>query len=323
VATFVNVDVETRHTPLDLSIAALASGQYGVVSLAQLVQLGVSASGVRERVRRGGLHRLYRGVYAVGHCVVPRHGRWLAAVLACGPGAVLSHRDAAALLGLRPSDRRLIDVTTPRAGGRAIDGIDAHRSRLTSADRTTVDGIPCTSVARTLLDLASTDAPQAQVDKAVDRAVTLNSFDLTAVNDVLARSNGRRGAPRLRRAVRNYEPTAAREGIEQRLLRWIKAADLPLPHVNQWIGDKEVDFIWPEHGVVVETDGYADHGGPNARRNDNQRDRELQLDGWRVIRFTWDDGRETVVRTLKAFLTSAGSSGRRRPRVASGARPWR
>ena len=181
---------------------------------------------------------------------------------------------------------------------------------------TEADGIPCTSVARTLLDLASTNLPQAQIDKAVDRAVTLQLFDLNAIDDALARSNGRRGAPRLQKAIAGYEETAAREGLEERFLKWIKGARLPLPQVNQWIGDKEVDFIWPEHGLIVETDGYADHGGPNARSKDRRRDRELQLDGWRVIRFTWDDDRQVVVRTLEAFLRSAGSSGRRRPRGA-------
>src|SRR5918995_5102756 len=138
-----------------VALAQLAERQHGVVALPQLRELGLAPSAVRSRVTRGRLHRVHRGVYSVGHPVLSVRGRWMAAVLACGPGAALSHRSAAALWGIRPSARTAIDVTVPRhLRGRAH--IDVHHANTVAAgDLTTVDRIPCTTVARTLLDLAA------------------------------------------------------------------------------------------------------------------------------------------------------------------------
>src|SRR4051794_18289572 len=146
----------TDHTPRDAAIAALANRQHGVIALYQLVPLGLTKSAVAERVRRGRLHPVHRGVYAVGHALLTLKARWMAAVLACGEGAVLSHRSAAELLGLlKGSVWRAADVTTPTRAGRKRAGIDVHAGQ-TATDATTVDGIPCTAVPRTLLDLAET-----------------------------------------------------------------------------------------------------------------------------------------------------------------------
>jgi predicted transcriptional regulator of viral defense system len=136
-------------------IAEIAASQHGVISLTQLRELGLSARAVQNRVAIGKLHRIHRGVYAVGHPVLSKEGRWMAAVLACGPDALLSHRSAAALWGIRPTARSRIDVTLGRPTGRAVPGIDIHRTRtLRAQDATKVTNIPCTTVARTLLDLA-------------------------------------------------------------------------------------------------------------------------------------------------------------------------
>lgn len=136
--------------------------------------------------------------------------------------------------------------------------------------------------------------------------MTLGVFDLTAIHDVLARSNGRRGTKRLRAAIAGYREPLTRRELERLFLELVRKAGLPMPLVNQWLSDKEVDFVWPEQRLIVEeTDGYRVHGGHNAFRNDRRRDRDLQRDGWRVIRFTWadvTDDPDEVVRTLEAFL---------------------
>jgi predicted transcriptional regulator of viral defense system len=137
--------------PVDAEIAALAARQHGVLALRQLQEIGLSASGVRKRAERGNLHRIHRGVYAVGYSKLTGYGHWMAAVLACGPKAVLSHRSAAGLWGLRPDNRRKSDISLPSPSARARKGIEVHRSvTLAAEDLTTVDGIPCTSVARTI-----------------------------------------------------------------------------------------------------------------------------------------------------------------------------
>jgi predicted transcriptional regulator of viral defense system len=191
--------METENAPPGL--AELARRQWGVITRAQLVELGMGTRGISDWVRTGRLHRLYRGVYAVGHDRLRLEGRWLAAVLACGPGAVLSHRDAAALWELRQSNSALIDVTVPSRNGRIRrPGIRVHRSGRLRAEEVTVrHGIPVTTVARTLLDLADVLGEQA-LRRAVTEAEYTNRFDLTAVNAAVQNNPGRRGA-RLMRAV--------------------------------------------------------------------------------------------------------------------------
>lgn len=176
------------------ALGRLAERQWGVVTRAQLADLGLRDRGFAEWVRSGRLRRLYRGVYAVGHDRLRLEGRWLAAVMACGPGAALSHRDVAALWELRQSHSALIDVTVPSQNGRRRSGIRIHRSsRLRPEEVTVRHGIPVTMVARTLLDLA--DVLQRQALKSViTEAEYLKRFDLTAINAVVQNNPGRRGA---------------------------------------------------------------------------------------------------------------------------------
>lgn len=294
---------EPQSPPLDRAIAALAARQYGVVALAQLLALGLSAPAVRHRVACGRLHRTYRGVYTVGHPVVGAEGRWLAAVLACGPGAVLSHRSAAALHRLRPTSRAKIDVIVPASGRRPRAGIDLHASMTFEA--ATARGIPCTGVARTLLDLTEViDA--SGLDAAIQRAEILQLFDLRDVDAVLAGANGRRGAPRLRRALARYRPHEAftRSTLERLFFALCSEAELPRPLVNNWIDDQEVDFCWPDRRLVVQTDGRETHDTTFAFEDDRRRDQRLVVAGWRVVRFIWrqvTDEPEDVVRTLRGL----------------------
>jgi very-short-patch-repair endonuclease len=290
----------------------LAAAQHGVVSLGQVVALGVTPRAVRHRLAAGSLHRIHRGVYAVGHPVVGGRGRWMAAVLACGLDAALSHRSAAALRELRPTSRAAIDVTTPRRAGRGLAGIDAHASRtLTAADVGRVDNIRCTSVARTLLDLGDVVSLR-EVERAVDQAEVRGLFDLHAVNDVLARANGRRGASKLIQVLAIYQqPNITKSDVEEVLLEICRSAGLPAPLVNGYVGEYQVDFHWPAYRLIVETDSVTWHGTARRTQADYRRDRVLQLRGWRVLRFSWLDvvrGQDEVLATLLPWLASRRSA---------------
>jgi predicted transcriptional regulator of viral defense system len=197
--------------PRDVQISRLAERQHGVISLHQLQFYGLSPRAVRDRVAAGRLTRIHRGVYAVGHGRLTLRGHWMAAVLAYGPTVVLSHRSAAALHGIRrtnPAQRR---VTLPSPSARPRPGIDVHRSTtLEPKDITTVGGIPCTTLARTLLDLAEV-VDRRGVKRAIDQAEVLRIFDLRAIDDILSRTAGRRGAAALSRVLEELRTPAARD----------------------------------------------------------------------------------------------------------------
>ena len=273
---------------VDRRLAAVARRQYGVVSRDQLRRLGIGDSGIAERIRTGRLHRLHRGVYAVGHTQLRREGRWFAAVLAGGPGAVLSHADAAALWGIRPTSAAVIDVTVPTQNGRLKrKGLRLHRSRRLGAGQVTVhERIPVTTVARTLLDLADVLSEQA-LKRAIDETEHLRLFDLAALITVVQGNPGRRGATLLRAAQGPLELT--RSELERRFLEIVDRHGLPRPQVNTRIAGYEVDFAWPDAALVVETDGFAAHGTRTAFVNDRLRDRRLRRAGFETVRLTSDD----------------------------------
>ena len=279
--------------PIGLAIADLASSHHAIVTLAELVQLGLAPSSVRSRVAAGHLHRMYRGVFAVGHRVVPREGHWLAAVLACGEGAVLSHRSAAALWGIQSTSQIRIDVTSPLRAGKSREGIAVHSgATLLPADATEVDRVPCTSLARTLLDLAEILSPAA-LEHAINQAVVLRVFDLRAVDGVLGRAAGRRGASRLKRALGEGDFTGpgTRSPLEERFLELCVAHRITRPEVNTRVqtsaGWIEVDFLWRRERLVVETNGFRFHANTRQFERDHQREQLLALTDWRFRRFTW------------------------------------
>jgi hypothetical protein len=294
----------TGHTPIDLAIARLAERQHGVVSLAQLIEIGLNMAAVHKRVETGRLHRLHRGVYTVGHRLLSVDGRRMGAVLACGIGAALSYRTAGDALELRPSSSPIIDVTSPTRAGRRHRGIRVHSgATLTPRDVTAVNAIPVTTVPRTLLDLAEVVRLR-ELERVIERAETLRILDLIAIRELLSRSPGRRGARRLERALA-AEPVFTRNDLEELMYAICIRAGVPLPRVNYPIGKYEADFAWPEHRLIVETDGRATHATTHAFEHDRLRDRELVKAGWRVIRFTWrqlQDDPDEVVATLRALL---------------------
>ena len=267
------------------TLADLARRQWGVVTRAQLTELGVRDRGIADWVRSGRLQRLYRGIYAVGHDRLRLEGRWLAAVLACGPGAVLSHRDAAVLLDLRQNNSAYIDVTVPSRNGRKRQaGIRVHRSGGLRPDEVTVkNGIPVTTVARTLLDLADVLDGQA-LRRVITEAEYLNLFDLAAINAVVQNNPGRRGA-KLIGAV-GGAGHRTRSKLEDRFLALLERHRVEEPESGVWVEGYETDFAWTRAGLVVELDGFAAHKTRATFDADRLRDRRLWRAGLRTMRLT-------------------------------------
>jgi very-short-patch-repair endonuclease len=287
----------------DPAVAELAERQHGVVSTAQLHAAGVGQGAVEWRVRHGRLHQIHRGVYAVGHSRLTRRGRMWAAVLACGgvDAAALSHRTAAAAWDLSPLPSGRLDVTTLRRGAPTAK-LRVHETHTLDPLDEVVrqpDGLPVTSVARTLVDLAGVLAAQ-QLERTCHRAEILRCLDAARVERLLATTR-RRGARNLRAALATLtraQPDITRSELEERFLALVAAAALPRPVVNAQVAGHEVDFLWRRQRLVVETDGAATHLTPIAFEEDRRRDAALQVAGFRVVRFTWrqiiDDGRRVV-----------------------------
>ncbi len=270
--------------------------QHTVASLDQLARLGLAPRAVQQRALAGRLHRIHHAVYSlVPAPLLTRHGRLMAAVLACGPGAVLSHRSAAALHQIRATDRAKIDVTVPSRSSRCHIGVDLHRS-LTLIDRdvTLVEGIPCTTVARTALDLASV-LNRRGLERTFDQAEVESLLNLRAVADQLERNPNRAGAATLKAVLHEHTAgsTFTWSEFEERFLALIRAADLPSPEVNAWLDlhDGElplrVDFLWRERKAVVETDGHRTHRTRQGTERDRRNDQRLTLAGWGYLRLTW------------------------------------
>ncbi len=302
----------------DRSIRDLAARQHGVVARRQVLDAGLTSDKVKSRLERGLLVPLHRGVYAVGHRQLRREGHWLAAVLAVGPGAALSHRDAAALHGIRPSNRSTAEVTSARRGRSAHHaGITLYRAKLTPADVTVRDAIPVTTVARTLVDLATT-IPRDHLAKALSEAERLDLLDVGALAAARARTRGRRGEGdhALREALAEHAKlgaTLTRSSLEDAFSSLIRQAGLPTPRLNAHIEGFEVDALWAEERLIVELDGFAYHRSRRAFQHDRTKDAELTANGYNVMRFTHDDltRRPDRVATLLAGLLVTTSSAMR------------
>jgi very-short-patch-repair endonuclease len=277
---------------LDRALADLAARQYGVVSLEQLRALGLGPRGAQHRVTSGRLHRLHRGVYAVGHDAVATDGRRIAAVLACGPGAVLSHRSAAAAWGLRPTSRARLEVTTSARSRSGPIAIELHRVRRLHADDVDVLGrIPITSVGRTLVDLAAV-LPVHALERAVHQAEVLRLLDAEQLAAALARSPTARGTRTLRALLAEPSPGTTRSALEERFLALCRNSAVPRPRLNLHVptdhGLVEVDACWPAARLVVELDGAAAHRTRRAFHADRRRDAALAAQGYVVVRLTWE-----------------------------------
>lgn len=271
--------------------------------------MGLSGRAVRHRVASGRLRRLHRGVFAVDR-PSPASG-WLAAVLAVGDQAVLSHQSAAALWGIVQDRRATVDVTVPAGRTRSRPGIEIHRGEaLIAEDATVQDGIPCTALPRTLLDVAAV-VDRRTLQRTIDRAEELRLFDLTAIQQLLARSRGQRGAHLLKTTLTAHAgPTTTRSAAEERFLAVIEDHRLPQPEINAWIPLEEgsgysPDFLWRDAHLIVEIDGRTHHARRTAFEHDRKRDRRLALAGFETRRYAASEVFETperVAREVAAFL---------------------
>jgi hypothetical protein len=299
--------------PFDIQLAELAARQHGVIGLSQLRQLGMTDGQARKRVARGRLHRVHRGVYALmPRTLLSREGFWMAAVLACGPWAALSHRSAAHLYGLRPTERAGIDVVVPRPFVRRYHGLDVHRSMtLTDHDVTTINAIPVTTLARMILDLAAV-VDQRAVERVIGEAVDREVFDLWAVNDQLKRNPKHPGTPALRAALGPDRAGLTDSELEELFIAIWWPTGLPRPqtrfHIDPGDGGLLIraDFAWPDAKFNLETDGGRYHTPEHHRRRDYRRDQRLKRAQWEVLRVGDDqlnaepDGVVTIVWELLA-----------------------
>jgi hypothetical protein len=304
-----------RWTPAvaDRRLAELAGRQHGVVARWQLEPLGVSAQMIKSRLARGSLHLLHRGVYDVGHRALSAEGRSMAAVLAFGPEAVLSHQSAGQLWKIVPQFAIEPEVTRP-GFARGRPGIVVHRSPLPDDETTIVDGIPVTSVPRTLVDLAGL-GDERRLERAWNEMEVRELRDRLSVAAVLARHPGRRGTAPLRRLI-DGKPLVGitRNELEEGFLALVDRFGLPRPRMNAHLALREkfyeVDCLWERQRVVVELDGHAVHGTRAAFEEDRERDRILLAEGFRVTRVTYRQMQETpaaVAADLAQILGSARS----------------
>jgi very-short-patch-repair endonuclease len=303
-------------------VFALAAKQHGVVSRAQLLELGMHAEAIKYRVRRGRLHSVHRGVYAVGRPQLTRRGTLLAAVLSCGPGAALSHEAAAEVLGIRRQKAGAIDVTVPRAR-RGRPGIRIHRAALPANERTERHGIPVTSVVRTLVDLA-TGLRRDELEAAVNEADRLDLIDPEHLREALDDTAGRRGAARLRGLLDRRSFTLTESALERRFLAIVRRAGLPLPLTQQQVNGFRVDFWWPKCQLVVETDGLRYHRTPAQQARDRRRDQAHVAAGLTPLRFTHAQVAyepAEVERILRAAATRAPTAHPSAPAAAEPAIP--
>jgi very-short-patch-repair endonuclease len=265
-------------------VAALAGRQGGVVARWQLTAMGYGRGAIAHWIASGRLQRVHPEVYAYGHGHIVWRGRLVAAVLACGPEAVLSHRSAAAWWAILPSERAIVDVTSP--GRHRLIGIAAHRHQLDPRDRTEHEGVPITTIARTLLDLAEV-APTYRLAKAIETAERTKQLDLSAIQDLLRRSPGRHGHSQLRLLLNRYtQAPLTRSELEETFWRFIEEHDLPRPDGNAGVAGHEVDFLWEQQRVIAELDSWEFHGTRAAFERDRERDLALTLAGYTVIRVT-------------------------------------
>jgi very-short-patch-repair endonuclease len=260
---------------------------YGVAARRALLKAGVGKRAIEHRLHSGRYLPVYEGVYAIGHADLTVLGRRRAIVLACGEGAVLSHRSAAGAWGLRPDGGTRWDVTVPSARTPDVP-VTTYRHRLAPDEVVDLDAIPTTTVARTLLDLAPLVPPH-HLRRAIERAEQLELFDLTRLHQTLdahPRRAGRRRLIALLDELQDHDLPHTRSDVEAAFLQLCVDHGLPRPRVNHRDGGTERDFTWPQHHLVVEIDGWTYHRTRTAFATDRRRDREVLAQGYRVARFT-------------------------------------
>ncbi len=292
---------------IERRIAAIAARQHAVVTTGQLVEAGLSASAIDRRLRSGRLTALHRGVYLAVPLQLPRT-REMAAVLASGAGALLSHLSAVTLWGIPTgtgATKQAVDVSVWRHN-RHRPSIRVHRLRqpLPGDEHALLDGIPITSPARTLLDVATVMSPR-DLEAAVARAERAGLVTPEALAKLLARHRGHRGARALRTVLEAAGgPALTRSAAEERFLALVREAGLATPRVNSSVGRYEIDFLWPSAALAVEVDGYQYHSSRRSFERDRRRDAELLAAGIVVLRLSWRQITDQPLATVR-LLTQA------------------
>lgn len=266
-------------------LAKLAERQHGVVSRRQLLDAGLSVRTIGRRTEAGRLHRVHREVFAltqwpIGHC-----GEWMAAILACGDRALLSHRSAAAIWGLmRRGAAPTVEVTA--ALGRSRPGIVVHQGGIAEVDRAVVNAIPVTTVARTIFDLAEV-VDEDRLARVFEEAERLRLLNVAELEGVCGRCPGRRALAPVRRLIDSaHPPEYTQSPLEELFLALCREYDLPPPVTGATVLGREVDALWPSRKLIVEADGWRFHGHRTAFERDRERDAAMQVEGYRVVRLT-------------------------------------
>ena len=271
---------------LDEPVGRLAGRQHGVVSRAQLLHLGLTTSAILHRTRRGWLRPLHRRVFSVGITELSKLGRWMGAVLACGPDALLSHQSAVELWEIRKAGPGPIEITLTTASKRRVHGLVIHRRTvLGPPDRRARHGIPVTSPTRTLADLALR-LSAADLESAVNEAARLDLIDPERLRGELNNMRGEAGTKTLLRLLDRQVFRLTDSELERLFLRLVRGAQLPVPETRVWLNGFRVDFFWPELGLVIETDGLRYHRTPAQQAQDRRRDQVLTAAGLTTLRFT-------------------------------------
>jgi hypothetical protein len=291
----------------DAVIAEIASRQEGVVSRPQLIAGGLTHRQIDRRIASGRLQVIFRGVYAVGHRALGARGRWWAAVLAGGDDASISHFTAGHAWEVRLSGATVIDVSVGRGGRRARPGIRFHcRDSLTAADVTTLDGLPITTPARTVLDLAASGVRGVKLESVVEQAEQ-RYLDFSDLDDLMQRCAGQPGTAALREVLGRYAPGSldVRSRLEAMCIELCDAHGIPRPSTNVVVAGRVRDLYWPHMPLVVEADSYRWHRGPSRLTEDRVRDAELTLARIPFVRFTYDqvaDQPRYVSETVRTML---------------------
>jgi very-short-patch-repair endonuclease len=291
-----------------------------VIAWRQLRELGLGAQAIQHRISTGRLHRVRRGVYAVGRSELTKQGRWMAAVLSAGPGAVLSHGSAAALWGFGRERSGRIEVSVPSGAGRRLRTIDIHRRPgLRTSDVTSHEEIPVTGVVRTMVDIASRMEPSA-LERAIGEADRLERVDPETLRAALSVYANQNGVGKLRRVLARRSFRLTDSELERRFLRLVEAARLPVPETGVLLNGFKVDFHWPELGLVVETDGLRYHRTPAQQSRDKLRDQAHTAAGLVALRFSHEQVRfepEHVREVLAATMAEAEARLPRQPEGSS------
>jgi very-short-patch-repair endonuclease len=296
-----------RSGSVDWRVAAqLAEIQHGLVTRPQLRRLGATGAAIDHAIATGRLFPVFRGTFGLGHRPTGREARLLAAVLACGDEAVISHGTAAALIGLWDRPPQSIDITARAGRGRKLPGVHRRHTPLPRDDeRWVFDAIPCTTPARTIVDVAGIVGEPA-LRHTIEQAAVARMLDLSEINTILTQRR-RRGSRLLRLVLddwRRYQPNVRlRSVLEARLFQLVAQHDLESPRCNVELavgGSRlEVDFLWPRQRLIIEVDGGRYHDNPQALARDRRRDHLLGAAGYRVWRLDWD----AIVRGSASTMT--------------------